>query len=93
MRKLKMIMQIKDDIARGKKLCDYAHELGVSQLGIINGRTATIDEPILCERIQQMLSLRLGHKAWKIALCSSIASIFSAIAAWIAVCIKITTRV
>lgn len=88
MRKLKEIMRIKSYDERVKKLVEYARELGVSLTRIVNANIGKTEENIVYERIQQALSLRQGHKTWMIALASSIASIFSAIAAWVAVFLK-----
>lgn len=78
-------MQIKDYDTRVKELAFYAKELGVSLTRTVEASTGKTDENIVCERINQALMIHQGNKMWMVALCSAIASIISAIAAWVAI--------
>jgi predicted xylose isomerase-like sugar epimerase len=84
-KKLKRIMQIENYDERTKQLADYARELGVSITRLVGVKDGKTDENIVWERIQQALIMQQGQKMWIIALLSAIASIVSALAAWVAI--------
>ena len=85
---LEKIMQVKDEAERLIKLEHYGRKIGISYARMINMHTGKPEENMLVERIQQALSIRQGQRMWIIALCSAIASIISAVAAWTAVFLK-----
>lgn len=71
----------------GDKLKKRAIELGVS-LAELGTESGLVSEPILQRRVMEAERFNRESKLWIIALASAIASIFSAIAAWVAVCVK-----
>ena len=82
-RKLKKIMSIKNIGERDKKLLEYLVSLG----GIIY-RISSSKERIIEDVVSKIIELERSQreeKLWIIALLSAIASILSALAAWVAV--------
>ena len=73
---------------QGNDLNMLAEELGVSrdELGYEDG---TKSEPILQHRVIEALRARREQRLWIVALISAIASVISAIAAWLAISINV----
>lgn len=77
---------------QGEKLIEEAEELGVSKDDIFRERFMSsyyldnsLKEAELQERIRSAKNIRYARLTWIIALISAIASLISAIAAWLAV--------
>ena len=62
-----------------------AQELGVSTHGTLNPKTGRSDIPELQTRIINAQRAKREGRLWWVALISAVASMFSALAAWIAV--------
>ena len=73
-------------LLQGEVLRKRASELGVSSLELADSK-GNISEPELQRRVIQAERSLREHRLWIIALSSAIASIVSAIAAWVAVII------
>lgn len=83
-RKLKNIMTSqKED--KGVKLKEYLISLGGSTAGTLNSRTGRTIENEVVSRIVNLERSHREEKLWIIALLSAIASVLSALAAWVAV--------
>lgn len=79
-------MKLQDPDAREKGIKELAQKLGVSISGA--GRSSGLtDENILIERIEQRYTILLAKRGWMLAVISAIASVFSALAAWMAILI------
>jgi hypothetical protein len=92
MNRLQRIMNQNEDYEkRVKKLNEYAKQLGVSIIQRVitdrEGKRHVVqsDEDLLYTKICQYLTMRNSHKMWIVALAAAIASICSAVAAWVAV--------
>jgi len=75
----------KKRLLQGEALLKRAEELGVSQHGLCTEKLGNINEALLQERVIEAEKSQREHRLWLIALISSVASAFSAIAAWVAV--------
>lgn len=84
MKKLRRIMEIQDPDARVKGLIELAQKLGVS-ISYIESDWGKVKENILIERIEQRYTILLSKRGWMLAVISAIASVFSALAAWMAI--------
>lgn len=84
MNKLKRIIQKTEGNSKERReaLRELAKDLGVSTTQIEDsaGRDS---ENVLIERIEQRYMCLTAWRTWKIALISAMASVFSALAAWI----------
>lgn len=72
---------------QGKELIQEAKDLGVAMGDIYPERNfgaSNIAEARLQERVRSAKNARHARRTWIIALISAIASVFSAIAAWLA---------
>jgi len=85
MKELKKIMKIRDYNERSTALLRLAQKLGVSTTRSVNASTGRTEENIIIERIQQAYIVKQACKTWLIAVTASIASVLSAIAAWVAI--------
>ncbi len=85
MKELKKIMGIENISDREKALIHLANKMGVSISGLGSSSSAMIDENMLIERIEQRYIILLSRRSWILALIASIASVVSAVAAWIAI--------
>ncbi len=83
-KKIKEIME-KDNKERILKLKEYARKLGCSLVGDYNARSDKFREDVIVARIINTERSNREEKLWIIALLSAIASVISALAAWIAV--------
>ncbi|MCX6702991.1 MAG: hypothetical protein NTW60_03960 [Candidatus Wolfebacteria bacterium] len=72
---------------QGDELLDEAKRLGVATDGIIPGVISIggIREAVLQERVRSAKNTKYAQLTWIVALISAIASLVSAIAAWIAI--------
>ena len=72
----------------GEALDELAKELGVSQFGLerIIGASRRTDEAELQKRVMEAVKFRQQSMLWLIAVISATASVFSALAAWVAAC-------
>ena len=68
----------------GPQLIKQAKELGVS-LDAVYSSNGVLNEPVLQQRVRDVLNLSIAHRNWILALVSSIASVISAAAAWWAI--------
>ena len=73
----------KHKVLQGKDLEERAREIGVSLDDLYSG--AVINEPELQRRVIEAERSLRESRLWLIALISAIASVVSAIAAWVAV--------
>ena len=67
---------------RETELKNHLISLGGSLTGTLNSKTGRSIEDLLISRIINLERSHREEKLWKIALCSAIASIISALAAW-----------
>ena len=82
-RKLKKIMSIKNIGERDKKLLEYLVSLGGIIYRISSSKERIIEDVV--SKIRELERSQREEKLWIIALLSAIASILSALAAWVAV--------
>jgi|AntAceMinimDraft_17_1070374.scaffolds.fasta_scaffold267987_1 hypothetical protein len=83
-KKLKKIMELPKE-KREKKLIELLKNLGGSTTGLFNTEKARYSEHGLVDRILILARLHREEKIWILAFLSAIASILSALAAWVAV--------
>ena len=74
---------MKKKLLKGKELEDRADELGVSKDHCYT--QAGLNEPELQRRVLEAERANRESKLWLIAVIAAIASVFSAVAAWVAV--------
>ena len=77
-------MKIDTPDERRERLMELAKDLGVSRTSLATS-TGIIEENILIERIEQRYTISLARRSWILALMSAIASVLSALAAWVAI--------
>lgn len=78
---------LKKEIPKGEELRRKALRLGVSTNELASS-TGRISEPELQRRVVEAERAIRESRLWILALISAIASVFSAIAAWVAVSLK-----
>ncbi len=83
-RQIKKIMTIKDTGKREATLREFAMKLGCSLFSTYTPDGKHIEEEVI-RRIQETARSIRESRLWLIALISAIASVFSALAAWLAV--------
>ena len=69
---------------RGEELSDLLDEYGISQHNQAHPNTGN-DDAELQHRLTEFLNFRRADRMWVVALISAIASVVSAVAAWVAV--------
>jgi hypothetical protein len=79
------MIKLKKRLLQGDALLKRAEELGVSQHGLCTEKLGNTNEAILQQRVIEAERQQREHRLWLIAVISAIASVFSALAAWLAV--------
>jgi hypothetical protein len=73
------------ELGRQTQLKDLAKEIGISLAGTQLPNTKALDEEEVVRRIHETLRSWRESGLWRVAVISAIASVFSALAAWLAV--------